>query len=222
MEYSLCHMKFEDDYRLDMDAIKAMVTDKTKVLSICHPNNPTGCTLTEPELHEIVDFCREKDIYLLSDETYREMCVARTACCLACPATRLCLRWKLQQDACSRSAAPVVFAPGEQRYATTDWTCLYAAGTSRTRRRLPALCTTRRSRSPPCPSATESRAAASAGSRARISTCVRLPYTRLRATGRQLGHTTSRLSWLRLTWVVYRTDHHARAVSLPRSCWTRF
>ena len=85
MEYSLCHMKFEDDYRLDMDAIKAMVTDKTKVLSICHPNNPTGCTLTEPELHEIVDFCREKDIYLLSDETYREMCVARTACCLACP-----------------------------------------------------------------------------------------------------------------------------------------
>ena len=54
MEYSLCHMKFEDDYRLDMDAIKAMVTDKTKVLSICHPNNPTGCTLTEPELHEIL------------------------------------------------------------------------------------------------------------------------------------------------------------------------
>ena len=114
MEYSLCHMKFEDDYRLDMDAIKAMVTDKTKVLSICHPNNPTGCTLTEPELHEIVDFCREKDIYLLSDETYREMCVARTACCLACPATRLCLRWnELQQDACSRSAAPFVLAPGE-------------------------------------------------------------------------------------------------------------
>lgn len=31
MEYSLCHMKFEDDYRLDMDAIKSMVTDKTKV-----------------------------------------------------------------------------------------------------------------------------------------------------------------------------------------------
>ena len=47
-----------------------------QVLSICHPNNPTGCTITESELHDIVDFCREKDIYLLSDETYREMCVA--------------------------------------------------------------------------------------------------------------------------------------------------
>ena len=31
MEYSLCHMKFEDNYRLDMDHIKSMVTDKTKV-----------------------------------------------------------------------------------------------------------------------------------------------------------------------------------------------
>jgi aspartate/methionine/tyrosine aminotransferase len=53
-----------------------LLTCAVQVLSICHPNNPTGCTITESELHDIVDFCREKDIYLLSDETYREMCVA--------------------------------------------------------------------------------------------------------------------------------------------------
>ena len=35
MEYSLCHMKFEDDYRLNMEAIKSMVTDKTKVTREC-------------------------------------------------------------------------------------------------------------------------------------------------------------------------------------------
>ena len=37
------------------------------MLSITHPNNPTGCVLTEAELRELCAFCKEKDIYLLSD-----------------------------------------------------------------------------------------------------------------------------------------------------------
>ena len=72
-DVTLCSMDFEDDYRLNLDKIKSMVQPNTKVLSICHPNNPTGCCITVEELQNLVDFCREKDIYLLSDETYREM-----------------------------------------------------------------------------------------------------------------------------------------------------
>lgn len=50
-----------------------MVKPNTKVVSITHPNNPSGSVITEQELQELCDFCAEKDIYLLSDETYRDM-----------------------------------------------------------------------------------------------------------------------------------------------------
>jgi aspartate/methionine/tyrosine aminotransferase len=69
METSLCSMDFEDGYRLNLDKIKSMVKENTKVLSITHPNNPTGCVISEAELRDLCAFCAEKDIYLLSDET---------------------------------------------------------------------------------------------------------------------------------------------------------
>jgi len=73
METSLCSMDFEDGYKLDLEKIKGMVKPNTKVVSITHPNNPSGSVITEQELQELCDFCAEKDIYLLSDETYRDM-----------------------------------------------------------------------------------------------------------------------------------------------------
>ncbi len=72
-DVSLFKLKYEDNFRPDLDRLKAMVTPKTKLISITHPNNPTGSMITCDELPEIIDFVEERNIILMSDETYKEM-----------------------------------------------------------------------------------------------------------------------------------------------------
>ena len=50
-----------------------MVTPGTKLITFTHPNNPTGSMMSETDLHRLVDFVEEKDIFLMFDETYRDM-----------------------------------------------------------------------------------------------------------------------------------------------------
>jgi len=65
------------DFRLDIPAIKAALTDKTRVMLINSPNNPTGCVYSQEELSELGDWInivnqgRERPVYLVSDEPYR-------------------------------------------------------------------------------------------------------------------------------------------------------
>lgn len=67
------------DFHLDLDAIKAHITEKTRVVLINSPNNPTGCVYTSKELSElgkILDAASQKfsrRIYLISDEPYRKI-----------------------------------------------------------------------------------------------------------------------------------------------------
>lgn len=59
----------------DLPAIEEFekkVTDKTKGVIICNPGNPTGTVFSKERLEELVNFCREKNFYLISDEVYRE------------------------------------------------------------------------------------------------------------------------------------------------------
>lgn len=63
----------EDGFRLPSKKdIEAKITDKTKAIIICNPNNPTGTVYTKEEMQRIVDIAQEKDLFILSDETYRE------------------------------------------------------------------------------------------------------------------------------------------------------
>jgi aspartate aminotransferase len=55
-----------------MNALKAAVTPKTKAIIITNPSNPTGAVYTAKMLEELVDFCLKKDLFIISDETYRE------------------------------------------------------------------------------------------------------------------------------------------------------
>ena len=55
----------------DLDALDKQITPNTKMLTICHPNNPTGSTLPVEQIHKLVDFAKKHDIYLHADEVYK-------------------------------------------------------------------------------------------------------------------------------------------------------
>lgn len=60
----------DDAWCLDLDKLFEAVTERTKVLLIVTPSNPTGWTASEEELRAILDFARERGIWVLSDEVY--------------------------------------------------------------------------------------------------------------------------------------------------------
>ncbi|MDG1857758.1 MAG: aminotransferase class I/II-fold pyridoxal phosphate-dependent enzyme, partial [Emcibacteraceae bacterium] len=67
-------LKSDDDYRLNVDDIKAVVTDKTKAMLINSPSNPAGTVFEADAITELAKFCKEKNIWLVSDEVYWSMC----------------------------------------------------------------------------------------------------------------------------------------------------
>ena len=65
--------KEENDFKLTANELRNAITDKTKLLILPYPNNPTGAIMTESELKEIAKVVIEKDILVLSDEIYSEL-----------------------------------------------------------------------------------------------------------------------------------------------------
>ncbi|WP_419749865.1 pyridoxal phosphate-dependent aminotransferase [Terrisporobacter petrolearius] len=63
-----------NDFKLTADLLEKYITDKTKMLLLNNPSNPTGSVYTKEELLEIVNVCLEKKIYILSDEIYERIC----------------------------------------------------------------------------------------------------------------------------------------------------
>ncbi len=57
-----------------VEDIEKKISSRTKAIIICNPNNPTGYLYTVGELHKIRDIVRNHDLYLFSDEAYREFC----------------------------------------------------------------------------------------------------------------------------------------------------
>ncbi len=51
-----------------------VITEKTRAIAICNPNNPTGYLYSREELEDLRKLCLKYDLYLLSDEAYREFC----------------------------------------------------------------------------------------------------------------------------------------------------
>ncbi|MFX1487725.1 MAG: pyridoxal phosphate-dependent aminotransferase [Promethearchaeota archaeon] len=62
--------KRNNDFSLNIEGIRSLVTDKTKAILINSPNNPTGYALSVNELKELVNIVIEHDLYLISDEVY--------------------------------------------------------------------------------------------------------------------------------------------------------
>ena len=61
----------DDNWELDLDAIKAAIRSNTKLISINFPNNPTGAIPLRTTLDALIAICREHNLYLFSDEVYR-------------------------------------------------------------------------------------------------------------------------------------------------------
>jgi len=60
----------DDDYQLQIGAIEAAITDKTRAIVTISPNNPTGAVYAEETLRRVNDLCRQQGIYHISDEAY--------------------------------------------------------------------------------------------------------------------------------------------------------
>ncbi len=60
----------EDEFRLTPEALAEKITDRTKLLVLPYPNNPTGAIMEKESLEAIADVIRDKDILVLSDEIY--------------------------------------------------------------------------------------------------------------------------------------------------------
>jgi len=63
----------ENEFRMNPDDIKARITDKTKLIVVNSPQNPTGSVMTRSELDEIAELAEEYDIFIVSDEIYSKM-----------------------------------------------------------------------------------------------------------------------------------------------------
>ncbi len=72
-EVSLWKLRKEKNYIPDLEDLKALVKDNTKMIIINNPNNPTGATIPKSVLQGLVDFAQERDIIVLSDEVYRPL-----------------------------------------------------------------------------------------------------------------------------------------------------
>ena len=69
----IIELKNEDDFRLTAQELTDAITDKTKILILPFPNNPTGAIMEKEDLEKIAKICIEKDIFVLSDEIYAEL-----------------------------------------------------------------------------------------------------------------------------------------------------
>lgn len=110
----IIELKEENEFRLTKQQLLESITDKTKVLILPFPNNPTGAIMTRPDLEEIAEVAIQKDILVMSDEIYSEL--------------------SYDEDHVSIASLPgmkercIVINGFSKSYAMTGWRLGYAAG----------------------------------------------------------------------------------------------
>lgn len=104
----------KDQFKLTKEKLLSAVTEKTKMVVLPFPNNPTGAIMTREELQIVADVIKEKDLFVLSDEIYSEL--------------------SYQGDHISIASIPgmkertIVINGFSKSYAMTGWRLGYAAG----------------------------------------------------------------------------------------------
>ena len=64
------HLREEEGWAPDLDQLADIVSDQTKLIAVCNPNNPTGHILTEAEMQAVVEAADKVGAWLLADEVY--------------------------------------------------------------------------------------------------------------------------------------------------------
>ncbi|HHD2753482.1 TPA: aminotransferase class I/II-fold pyridoxal phosphate-dependent enzyme [Clostridium perfringens] len=67
------NLRAEDDFKLTPELLEEAITEKTKVVIVPFPNNPTGAIMNREELAAIVEVLKNKDVIIISDEIYAEL-----------------------------------------------------------------------------------------------------------------------------------------------------
>lgn len=104
----------KDEFKLTKEKLLSAITDKTKMVVLPFPNNPTGAIMTHEELQIVADVIKEHDLFVLSDEIYSEL--------------------SYQGDHVSIASIPgmkersVVINGFSKSYAMTGWRLGYAVG----------------------------------------------------------------------------------------------
>lgn len=76
-------LKAENQFKLTRQELLDSITDKTKILILAFPNNPTGAIMTKEELEELVPVIIEHDLFVISDEIYSELTYDNKHCSIA-------------------------------------------------------------------------------------------------------------------------------------------
>ncbi|MGN0158637.1 MAG: aminotransferase class I/II-fold pyridoxal phosphate-dependent enzyme [Brotaphodocola sp.] len=69
----IIELEEKDEFRLTPEKLQEKITDKTKVLVLPFPNNPTGAVMRREELEKIAAIIEENDLFVISDEIYSEL-----------------------------------------------------------------------------------------------------------------------------------------------------
>lgn len=69
----IINLKAENEFRLTAEELENAITEKTKVLILPFPNNPTGAIMEKDDLEKIAKVIKKHDIYVMSDEIYSEL-----------------------------------------------------------------------------------------------------------------------------------------------------
>lgn len=107
-------LKEENEFKLTPEELLSAITDKTKILILSFPNNPTGAVMSRADLEPIVKIIIEKDLFVISDEIYAEL--------------------TYQMDHCSIASFPgmrertIVINGFSKSFAMTGWRLGYAVG----------------------------------------------------------------------------------------------
>lgn len=110
----IIELKSDNDFKLTKEQVLEKITEKTKLLVMPFPNNPTGSIMTYEELEEIAKICIEKDIFVLSDEIYCELTYTGKHASIA-------------QVPCMKERT-IVINGFSKSYAMTGWRLGYACG----------------------------------------------------------------------------------------------
>ena len=69
----IINLKEENDFRLTAKEVEDAITEKTKILILPFPNNPTGAVLEQKDLDEIAEVVKKHDLFVMTDEIYAEL-----------------------------------------------------------------------------------------------------------------------------------------------------
>ncbi len=73
--------KAENQFKLDAKTLENAITDKTKLLVLPYPNNPTGAVMRKNELQKIAEVIIKHDLFVISDEIYSELTYGKEEHC---------------------------------------------------------------------------------------------------------------------------------------------